>query len=336
MSKTTPKKSPGTALEVVDAKYDNVVAFEMTAEVAAFANGFGVDLSGSLDDRASVAAEHMNRSQRHMLASGLLLSSIRAECAHGEFADIVLAHGFEARAAQRAMQYAQFILAQPDAERLRLIDMPRSKVMLLASADPEVIYAAMEGGLGKIEALTVRAMAQELADIKAALVDTQVQRNTAETEAAGLKKKLARSADRADSVPLVVADLRAEVLANGEKARLAIESMHAASREVMALIGGPAHDWADATLRLSFSQLAAARVQLDGVLNKFAGALPDQDVSKPLTLSYLSELEVQEAAEAFAVLAAVHSFEAADRAHKREKARPQGRGRPKGAPVAPT
>ena len=65
-----------------------------------FAVQIGLELTGSIDDRADAAAAHMNRSQRHALAAGLLLLSIKGDCKHGEFMGLVAARGFAQRTAQ--------------------------------------------------------------------------------------------------------------------------------------------------------------------------------------------------------------------------------------------
>lgn len=329
------KKSTATVVVTVDAQPANVGGFAV-ANIAAFAGGIGIDLTGTVDERANMAAEHMNRSQRHMLASGLLLASIKAECEHGQFLQLIEGRGFEERAAEKAMQYARFIVAQPEATRLRLIEMPRSKVMELASADSEVIQTLLEDGGESIDALSVRALRQRITELEAATTDLTVQRDTAEAEAEGLRKKVKRGLpERQDQVPLVVADLRAEIMALGKKASLALDSFSGLASELMALVGtDAAHDWADATVRLGASQLAALAVQLNGVLRYYASALPGEDMT-PTPRSYLTKQEVAEAAKTFAELAQLHDYERALRDWEREQARPKGKGRPKAKPEAP-
>lgn len=326
-------KAPGAAIATTG---DHVVAFALPAEAAEFAVRLGADLSGTVEERADAAADHLGRSQRHMLASGVLLASIKAECEHGRFMDLLAERGFEPRSAQRAMQYAQFVLTRPEDEREALIAMPHRKVLALASADPEVIEAMLADGAEKIDALSVRALTQEIADLKANLADTQVQRDTAETEAEGLKKKLARQPkDRADAVPMVVADLRAEIMAAQKKAALAIDALNALGVELVTLHGTEAaHDWADATLRLGVSALGAIRLQCEGVLRKYVDQLPGGDPT-PSQRSYLSKDEVLEAAQSFAKLTQVDQYEKALREWERAQTRPRGKGRPTSKPEAP-
>lgn len=329
------KKTPTTAVAAVSHKTADVGRFEIPHEVMAFAGGLGIDMTGTRDERANLAAEHMNRSQRHMLASGLLLASIKAECEHGEFTRLIEARGFEERAARKAMQYAEFIFTQPETQRLRLLEMPRSKVMEIAGADPEVIQALLEDG-EQIDMLSVRALRQRIADLEAAATDLQTQRDTVEADAEGLRKRLKRGLpDRADGLPHAVADLRAEIMALGRKAQLALDGLQQVGGEIACLVGADAsHDLADATLRLGLSQLAALGVQLNGLVKSYVRDLPGEDPT-PAKGSYLSKQEVLETARAFADLAQINDYERTLREWEREQERPKGKGRPKARPVAP-
>lgn len=328
------KKSTTTAVVV---KNDNV---SFLAGAAQFAIGLGVELSGSIEDRADRAAEHMNRSQRHMLASGVLLASIKAETEHGQFVELLEERGFEPRTAQRAMQYTQFVLSRPEDERAALVEMPSSKVLALASADPEVIEAMLGDGTERIDALSVRALREELGSLKANLADTQVARDKAETEAEGLRKKLNKGPkDREDQVPLVVADQRAEIQALTKKAQLSIESLNAIGPEIVGLIGGPAHGWWDANLRQGIAALGHLRLLLDGVLGAYLTALKDNNEGKgdpmPTTRSHLTKQEVLETAQMYGQLVALHQHEQALREWERAQSRPKGKGRPANKPEAP-
>lgn len=320
---------------------DNVVGFDVSDNVVAFSVGLGVDLRAPLEERADLAAQHMNRSQRHMLAAGLLLASIKNDCQHGEFMALIEARGFEERSAQRSMQYAQFVLSRPDDERVRLLDMPASKVLALASADPEVIEDLLghpDEGLGE---LSVRELRQRIRDLEAATTDAATERDAAIAERDGLVKKLRkrdRAAEDAEGTPLVVADMRAEAAALIKKAELSVNAVYPLLTEAHGLRGGAASEWIDPSLRLAMSGLVAVRLQLDGVIAACADALGEKLgklKSQPDGLSFLDEGEIKAVAEEWARLTATHQHEAALRAHEREQAKPKGKGRPKAAPVAP-
>lgn len=322
----------------VAAKLDNVDQFAGShgEQLKSLAASLGVDLGGSLVDMADRAAEHMNRSQRHMLASGLLLMRIKLQCEHGEFLQLVQERGFEQRAANRAMQYTQFVASRPEEERELLIGLPKSKVLALASADAEVIEAVLAGdGEASIDALSVRALQDRIRELEAQAVDATVQLETTEAKLSAAEKKLAKvPADRADHVPLVVAELRAEITALIKKAELAVDSFGPLGADLMNLVGTEAaHAYADATIRLAVAGLSAVQLQVAGVLKKFASSVPDANV--PTEQSHLTLQEVAETAERWTVLTRAHEHEKALREWEAEQKAPRGKGRPKAKPEAP-
>lgn len=321
------------ALEPVDGKNDIVSFFAVHAiEAQDVASSLGVTLDATLAERADTAAEHMSRSQRHMLAAGLLLASIKAEAEHGEFIELIEARGFQPRSAQRAMAYAQYIVAQPAAERDRLIGMPQGKVLALASADPEVIEALVESG-ENINALSVRALQERIRDLEAAVADRDVRLETAQAEATAAKK--AAKKERASEVPVAIFDIRAEAVAHVERSRLAVEEISALGRDLYNLRGVEGvYQWVDPTARLTLTGLQALRIQIDGVIKSMVDAF-EVDGVQPAPLSYLTPDEVDEAAKRFADLVALHQHEKALRAWEREQERPRGKGRPSAKPESP-
>lgn len=324
------KKTKGDDVVV----YEQGGTFEITAEVATFALSLGVDLTGTvIAERADLAAEHMSRSQRHMLAAGLLLASIKSSTAHGEFETLLADRGFEPRAAQRAMSYAQFISQQPAAERERLIGMPKYKVLALASADPEVIEALAASG-ENIDALSVRALQERIRELSAEVATKGVALETAQAEAKAAKKAAGRK-DRAAEVPLPIFDIRAETVAQVERSRLAVDEVMALGRDLINLVDVEGlQEWLDPTARLAITGLLGLQVQIDGVVRQLVRGF-ELDGVKPGPMSYLTPAEVEEAAKRFADLVALHQHEKALRDWERQQERPRGKGRPSAKPEAP-
>lgn len=339
-------KKQSTPLAAVEAKSDNVshlVPANIEGDdVVAFAIRLGADLGAALSERADSAAAHMNRSQRSMLAAGLLLASIKGECQHGEFLALIEERGFQLRTAQRAMQYAQFVLSRPEKDRELLLGLAPSKVALLAGADPEVVESALEDGSGiDLHGLGVRELRQRIRDAEARLVDTSAERDTAIAERDGLAKQLRRrerDAEDHDGTPLVIADMRAESAALIKKAELALGGLYPLGVELFSLTGGEGvHDYIKPSLRLVLSGIVALRVQADGLIKQYADALGDDVrklVSPPDGLAFLDDSEIKTVAEDWARLVSVNQHEAALREHEREQAKPKGKGRPKAAPKA--
>lgn len=324
-----------TAVATVGDNKTDIVSFFLAhaSEAEDLAQELGIQLGGvSLDDRADRAAEHMNKSQRHMLAAGLMLAALKADAEHGQFLELIESRGFAPRAAQRAMTYAQYIVSQPAVERDRLISLPHSKVLALASADPEVIEALVESG-ESIDTLSVRALQEKIRDLEAAVADRDVRLETAEAEAKAAKK--ASKKDRDSEVPVAIFDIRAEAVAQVERSRLAVEEVQALGRDLINLRGVEGvYQWVDPTARLAISGLIALQVQIDGVLKQFKDAFDLEDI-KPTPMSYLVPVEVEEAAKRFADLLALHQHEKALRDWERQQERPRGKGRPAAKPEAP-
>lgn len=325
------------------AKLDNVVKFEITETAVALAARFGLNLADSKEARVDRAAQNMNRSMQCMVAAGLDLASLQADCEHGEFLSLIEERGFEQRGAYRAISYTRFLLSRSDEERERLLEMPKSKVLALASADSVVIDDLLaEGDDGDLATLSVRDLRVRIRELEASNTDLSVKADTAEAERDGALKKLKRrqrDADDSDGVPVVVADIRLEIVALLKKAELAITSLHPVTVEAYGLRGNEqSHDWSDPTLRLALSGLLALRELVDGGLKGLADALGDKAkrlASHPEALSFLDESEVKEVAAEFANLIALHSHEEALRKHERDQAKPKGKGRPAKAPEAP-
>lgn len=324
-------KKEVTTTEVV-AVEGGVVERITAADVRKLAQELNVNLDQTLEERADEAADRMNMSQRNFLAAGLILLSMKADCQYGEFLPMLQARGFEERAAQRAMMYASYVAEQPEHERERLLAMPKSKLMLLAAADPEVVEALSQSG-ESIDTLSVRALQEKIRDLEAAVADRDVRLETAEAEAKAAKK--ASKKDRDSEVPVAIFDIRAEAVAQVEKAHLAVEEVQALGRDLTNLIGvDGVYQWVDPTARLAITGLLALQVQIDGVLKQLKDAFDLEDV-KPAPMSYLVPVEVEEIAKRFADLIALHEHEKALRDWERQQERPRGKGRPASKPEAP-
>lgn len=325
------------------AKVDNVGKFELTETAVALAARFGINLADAKETRVDRAAQNMNRSMQCMVAAGLDLASLQADCEHGEFLTLIEERGFEQRGAYRAISYTRFLLSRSDDERERLLEMPKSKVLALASADAVVIDDLLaEGEDGDLATLSVRDLRVRIRELEASNTDLSVKADKAEADRDGALKKLKRrqrDEEDGDGVPVVVADIRLEIAALLKKAELAITSLHPVTVEAYNLRGNDqSHDWADPTLRMALSGLLALRELVDGGLKGLADALGDKAkrlVSHPEALSFLDESEVKAVAAEYANLVALHGHEEALRKHEREAAKPKGKGRPTKAPEAP-
>jgi hypothetical protein len=319
----------------------NVAKFEVTEAAVALASRFGLNLDDPREIRVERAAQNMNRSMHCMVAAGLDLSSLQAECEHGEFLNLIEERGFGKDAAYRAISYTKFLLARTEDERERLLAMPKSKVLMLATADDAVIEDLLADEHSDLDDLSVRGLRQRIRELEATTTDLAVQRDKADADLKAMEKKQRRAERDAEDqvVPLVVADARAELAALIKKAELAITSLHPVGVEIVGLVAhNEAAEWVKPSLRLGLSGLLAVRELVDGSIKSFVEAMGediDRVAQKPDVLAFLDASEIKGVAEDWARLTAVHQHEAALREHERAQARPKGKGRPSKAPEAP-
>lgn len=334
-------KNKATNTEVV--KVINVDKFVVNDAATSLAARFGLNLSDSKEVRVERAAQNMNRSMHCMVAAGLDLASLQADCEHGEFLALIEERGFSQPGAYRAISYTNFLLSRTDEERERLLEMPKSKVLELASADAAVIDNLLaEGEGGDLDTLSVRGLRNRIKELEANNTDLSVQVGKTEAERDGALKKLKRrqrDEEDGEGVPVVVADIRLEIAALVKKAELSVQSLHPVAVEAYNLRGDEkAHDWADPTLRFALAGLVALREQIDGGIKGLIDALGDKAkrlASQPDALAFLDESEIKAVAGEWATLTATHTHEEALRKHERDQAKPKGRGRPVAAPEAP-
>lgn len=335
---------------VIDANVRTVSTFDFTTADADAAVQMGIVLAGPMADRISRAVYAYNMAAKLAVEAGYLLLSVKAELPHGAFEEKVDALGLSRFRSAELMRMAKFATALPEAERAKLLQLPKTKVLALASADPEVIQDLLENGTDDLADLSVRDLRQHIRRLQAQAADAAVQRDTVAAERDGLARQLRkRRLDDEDhaGVPRVVADARAEAAALVKKAELAISDLYPLGVEVTGLSGHEqAGVWVAPTLRLALSGAVALRLQLDGLIGSYAQALEGalgggagqvtQALAQPAeALAALSDDEVKAVAEEWQHLVALHRHEAALRVHERDQTRPKGKGRPKQAPVAP-
>lgn len=311
---------------------------DFTADDESVATALSISLDGSMDMLVSRAVASINQAALRAVEAGYLLLKVKSTVEHGQFEGLIESAGLTRYRAAEMMRMAKVLTLAPEAQRAAMLEMPKKKVLALASADQAVLEALMEDGADKIDMLSVRELKAEIRSMKKALADTQVQRDTAEAQAEALRKRLDRPHAREDHVPLVVAELRAEIVAQHRKAELSIESFQGLGSELGLLIGTEAaSEWVDGTARLALASLASLRLLLDGQIARFMTLLPEgeQVLEAIPSTGYLSQQEVVEAAQLYQRLTAVHEHETALRKWEREQDRPRSKGRPTAKPEAP-
>ena len=324
--------------------------FELTALETDLAYEMDIDLSVGIDHLISSAALKQNSALTLVLESGLLLlaaqqkiDSERSESGLiGEIEPILTFKkylenvGLPEQRAYEAMSMAKYAAGLPLERRAEMLSMPKTKVMLLAQADPEVIADLFADEGIDVGALSIRDMKIQIRELKAAKTQAGVERNRAEEKAERLERELksAQSSreDMTDIVPAHVSDIRLECAALYKKAELSIDGIARLHGEVN-LFDGECAEWALSCARSNFAALQSLIAQAKGAaaeLHRQYGADLDGDNS---TMERLTQKELFKCAVEYRQITAEHEHEAAMRAHIRDADKPKGKGRPKAAPV---
>lgn len=332
-----------SANELVEAKGLDVRTFEFSPADAEVAQQMGIVIGGPTADRITRAVVSYNMAARLAVEAGYLLLSVKGELPHGGFQDALAETGLSKQRASELMRMAKFTTSLPEAQRADMLSMPKSKVLLLASADPAVIEDLLDDDeAGDLDALSVRELRHRIRELEGAHADLSVEVSTAQAERDSALKRLNKRNQREDDdegVPVVMADIRAEMAGLIKKAELAITSMHPIGVEAVGYSGhSEAGEWVKPTLRIGVSGLLALRELVDGSIKSYVEALGEDAGrlnTRPDALAFLSNSEIKDVAEQYAGLIALHGHEAALRQHERDQAKPKGKGRPAKAPEAP-
>lgn len=311
----------------------------------ALAAFFEVDLTVPVEVQIERVKVDARRGLETAICMGLRLLAIQEQCEHGAFLGLIREAGVGQRDGYNCMNLARSFAAEGDqVRRDALLEMGKSKALVLLAADPAVRDQIMESPELLRDALDAskREFADQLAELQASNEDLASQVVTAEAERDGALKRLNKRNQRDEDdegVPLVIADIRAEMAALVKKAELAITSMYPVGVEATGLGGhAEAGEWVKPTLRLGLSGLLAVRELIDGSIKSYVeatGESAERLVSQPDALSFLSTSEIRAVAEHWHTLTALHGHEAALRHFERERALPKGKGRPAAPPKAP-
>lgn len=329
--------------ELVDVKCADVRTFDYSPADEQAALQLGIIVGGPAADRINRAVVSHNMAARLALEAGYLLLSVKSDSVHGEFEEAIADAGLSRYRAAELMRTAKFVTSLPESQRADMLTMPKSKVLLLASADADVIEDLLndEDG-GDLDALSVRELRLRIRELQANNADLSVHSDAVTAERDGALKRLNKRNQRDEDdegVPAVMADLRAELTALLKKGELAMTSLHPVGVDIVNYSGhADVGEWVKPTLRLGLAGLLAQRELIDGSIKSYVEALGEDAerlVSQPDALAFLSNLEIKDVAEEYGRLTAVHGHEAALRQHDRNAAKPQGKGRPAKAPEAP-
>ncbi|MCO8324251.1 hypothetical protein ABEG10_07095 [Burkholderia cenocepacia] len=323
---------------VASHKSPNVRGFGFGAAEQALADVLGVSVSGGAEARISSAISKTNSALRLVIEAGLVLLSVRSECEHGEFEALLEDHGMPSQRASEAMTYARFAASLSPEDRDRVIELPKTKVLELAKADPEVLQDLFEDDakFGELTALSVRDLRVALRDANAKRTDLSTRNEKLERERDRLQEELRVLREgrvkTGGDVPVVVQDIRLECAALHKKALMAVEDIGRLGREFLTNGLPDDSEWNTPVIRHLYGSLTALHAVIGGQIADMHlsfGALLNGEQS---VLDTFSPDEATRCALEYRALIQEHGHEAKAREWEREMERPR-RGRPRTAPT---
>ncbi|VWC95715.1 hypothetical protein BLA17378_04885 [Burkholderia aenigmatica] len=312
--------------------------FAFTPKEAELAGVLGIDLDAPVADRLACVVDRVNRATRFVVEAGMLLLSVRAECAHGEFLPALEERGIPQPRAWELMSYAKFAAALPAAERDRVMALPKTKVLELAKADPEVLQDLFEDDakFGELTALSVRDLRVALRDANAKRTDLSTRNEKLERERDRLQEELRVLREgrvkTGGDVPAVVEDIRLECAALHKKALISVEDIGRLGREFLTTGLPEDSEWNTPVVRHLHGSLTALHAVISGQIadmHRSFGALLNGEQS---VLDTFSPDETARCALEYRALIQEHDHEAKAREWEREIDRPRKAGRPKKRP----
>lgn len=295
---------------------------------ASLAADLGLELSSSMDLRLDLAVSKFNSAARSIVEAGLALLSIKNDCGHGEFEEHLAERGIPSQRASEAMRYAKFSATLPAASRAKVMELPKKRVLALASTEPEVISKALEDDdlFHDLARMDYTEMRKRLRQMEARNADLAVDLDTAQTKINELHNRLISRVDD-DSWPEFVTVMRHEGCALSEKALLCVDDLERLVDELSspAVMSSPHFRVASNGL---YTHVNALLHRLSGLVNRMHAELGDTlETNMPETL--FSDAEVAQAIADRELLVQAHKQERQLRDNQRETAKPRGRGRPK-------
>ncbi|WP_072670527.1 hypothetical protein [Vibrio injensis] len=168
-------------------------------DISRVASVVGVDVSQSQAEMISYLRRQTETLGMTIAKIGVGLTALKESLEHGQFEDALENIGLNRFRASECMQIARFLAAQPDERLRRFAELPKSKVLELAKAEPEVLDEFLENEDGEeLEALSVRDLRFSIKDLREqkARMAEQLLSKDIELETARNELKLAAGYER--------------------------------------------------------------------------------------------------------------------------------------------
>lgn len=248
------------------------------------------------------------------------------------FEDQLEARGIGRRHAYNAIKLAEYLGALPEAEARRMLKVPYTKVLALASADPEVVQELLdEGALDGDQPLSVRDLRARLDKAGSDRDRLARELEIAQLHAQSMQRQLDRRAN-ADGPPEFVAVVRMEGAALTEAMAISLDELDAVLTTYITGTASPDPDHAVLAAGAVYHALGGIMARcvrtMESLRERYAIGVDGDSVIYALPDDELEALSRRRDD----VLRRVQS-ERDNREWQRQAAKPRGRGRPAMTPA---
>lgn len=303
----------------------------MTEANMRFADEMGLDLQRAPKTLGASSVTKANHAQQLATESGLELKAALAQLPHGERTDFYTLLGYSKQRASEIIRLADFVSELPAAQRKRVIELPKTKVLLLASADQQAMNEILSDpeSMDEISIMT----RYELRDYVRSLETKNVNLNQ-QLEIERVKQKQLVTQRKNNLYPDFVEMARHESTALAEKAMLCADDLARLRHELDEINNLPTHDagfvrYLQIAQSALFHNLRAAAARFNALLNELQSEF-DETVTGPADpVSYFTDDDVRLAIAERNLLVSDHKHEAVIRQDERnlKKARKPRKGK---------
>ncbi len=305
--------------------------FVLTNEDAKAAAEIGVVMSGTLEDRIARAVQAHNMASRLAVEAGYLLLGVKSELAHGEFERGIESMGLSSQRASELMTTARFVTSLPADRRAEILMLPKTKVLMLANADAEVLADLIDSPDSDVPGLSVRELRARIKELEAD-AGKRTKRLEAELEHRdAVIQKLKKKGVQREFDPLTHM-VRDEVLAYQGGIEINLQSLQSLFEEVKK-DSPDAPEW-DLRLQQIWFATHAAAARATALLEHVQATMPLDMPEQATTPNMLTPDEVLRWTLEWETMVSQAKVVAAHRADLRAQEGPRGVGRPKGSKTA--
>lgn len=310
----------------------HILEVRLSSEDRVLAQELGIDITLPVHELADRAIDNLNRSALLIVQAGLLLLAAKESCEHGEWLPLLESRGLARERSAEVMRYAKFAGRLSPAERRKVLELPKKKVLALAAAEPETVDELLDSDeeFDAVTALSPTEMRRKLKVLEGQKATLEGRLELKERE---LRQERERRVERTQPYPEFVTIARRESNALAEKARLCLDDLaqiHADHGALQAVHRGDKRTmeyWESAAAAIYFNVRAVA-AQAVALIQKLEAELPESVTGEVTAAYFYDKADIENAARDRMLVVQVHAHEKALRQQSPDTdKRPVGRPR---------